>query len=107
MFYFQDYPVIPKPDYNLSPADQYRLIMCQAEQQIQSGLQTQYASTCFPIDWLDGGARINALLAAIGGGAVSAGGGGVRGGLQVLMQYAFAYGAYYGFQQGLNCQHWQ
>lgn len=93
MFYFQDYPVIPQPDYNILSADQYRLIMRQAEQQIQSGLQTQYASTGFPINRLNGGARTNALLAAIGGGTVSAGGNGIYGGLQVLMLYAFAYGA--------------
>lgn len=103
----QFYPAFPNQVYGLSPAAQYQLMMQQAGQQILTGLQTQYASTGYPINLLQGGAHTVALLAAIGGGAVSAGGGGVYGGLQVLMQYAFAHGAYYGFQQGLNCQHWQ
>lgn len=89
--------------YGLSPAEQqYQLMMQQAEQQILMGLQTQCASTGYPIDLLQGGAHIVALLAAIGGGAVSAGGGGVLAGLETLMQYAMAYGAYYGYQQRLQ-----
>ncbi|MDE5569208.1 MAG: hypothetical protein K2I82_00955 [Ruminococcus sp.] len=77
----------------------------QSGQQIYNGLKEQYASTGYPIDWLHGGPHIGAILAAIGGGAVSTGGAGMLGGLQVLLQYAWAAGAAYGYQEGY-CQRW-
>lgn len=107
MFNSQFYPLFPAQGNYASPATQYQLMLQEAQQQIHARLQAQFASTSYPIDGLNGSAHTAAVLAAIGGGAVSAGGGGVAGGLQVLLQYAFAAGAYYGFQQGLNCQHWQ
>ena len=102
----QFYPNFPNPTYSLHPVVQYQLMIQQAEQQILTGLQAQYASTGYPIDWLQGGAHISAVLATIGGGAVSAGGNGMYGGLQVLLQYAWAMGATYGFRQGYNAQQW-
>ncbi len=96
------YPVAYFQYYGVSPIEQYQILMQQYQQQIQAGLQAQYASTGYPIDWLSGGARIAAVLAAIGGGAVSAGGNGVYGGLQVLLQYAFAAGGYYECQRRLS-----
>jgi len=81
-------------------------MMQQAGTQIQRGLQTQFAGTGYPINMLWGGAHTNAVLAAIGGGAVSAGGNGVYGGLQILLQYAWAAGAYYEAQRRLGTQWW-
>ena len=107
MFNTTLFPALPDQPYNLTPFEQYRLQIQQAEAQIQRGVQTVYASTGYPINWLNGGAYTNAVLAAIGGGATSAGGCGVCGGIQVLMQYAAAYGAYYGYKQAImNSQHW-
>ena len=100
------FPALPDQPFSLAPFEQYRFALQQAEAQIQRGVQTMYASTGYPINWLSGGAHMNAVLAAIGGGATSAGGSGVYGGLQVLMQYAAAYGACYGYQQGImDSQH--
>lgn len=90
----------------LTAADQYRRMMWETQQQIQLGLQAQCASTGYPIEMLWGGAHTNAVLAAIGGGAVSAGGNGVYGGLQILLQYAWAAGAYYEAQRRLATQYW-
>lgn len=102
--FYQMYPEIP---FCPTPAELYQIQMQQAQQQIQAGLQAQFASTGYPIDWLNGGAHTAAVLAAIGGGAVSAGGGGVAGGLHVLLQYAFAAGAYYEYQRRLAYpEHW-
>jgi len=101
MFNAHPYPSFPAQGTSVSPATQYQLMMMQAQQQIQSGLQAQYASTGYPIDWLNGGAHTAAVLAAIGGGAISAGGNGIAGGLQVLLQYAFAAGGYYECQRRL------
>lgn len=92
--------------YGVSPIEQYQLMMQQAGTQIQRGLQTQFAGTGYPINMLWGGAHTSAVLAAIGGGAISAGGCGVYGGLQILLQYAWASGAYYEAQRRLAAQWW-
>lgn len=98
---------VPVSSYSgLTPADQYQQMMLEAQQQIQIGLQAQYASTGYPVDMLWGGARTSAVLASIGGGAISAGGCGVYGGLQILLQYAWAAGAFYEYQRRLTTQWW-
>lgn len=104
----QLFQYVPQIYYGMgmAPADQYRLMMQQAGTQIQRGLQTQYSGTGYPIELLWGGARTNAILAAIGGGTISAGGNGVYGGLQILLQYAWASGAYYEAQRRLPPQWW-
>lgn len=102
----QFYPVFPNQAYSLHSVSQYQLMIQQAEQQILMGLQAQHASTGYPIDWLQGGAHVSAVLAAIGGGTVSADGNGMYGGLQVLLRYTWAMGAVHGFQQGYNAQQW-
>ena len=99
MFDAKFFPSSVPSYYGMTPADQYLYMLQRAQQQIQAGVQAQYASTGYPINWLNGGAHTAAVLAAIGGGAVSAGGGGIYGGLQVLLQYAFAAGAYYEYQR--------
>ena len=96
----------PQIFYGMTPADQYQHMMWEAQQQIQRGLQTQFAGTGCPIEMLWGGAHTNAVLAAIGGGALSTGGYGVYGGIQVLLQYAWAAGAYYEYQRRLDAQWW-
>lgn len=102
MFQEQFFPTPLMPNYGIPPVDQYQLVMQQAEAQVLMGLQTRYASTGYPIDLLHGGAHIVAQLAAIGGGALRDGGGGVLVGVQRLIQLSAAYGAYYGYQQGLQ-----
>ncbi len=99
---------VPVPSCSgLAPADHYQRMMWEAQQQIQRGLQTQFAGTGYPINMLWGGAHTSAVLAAIGGGAISEGGCGVYGGLQILLQYAWASGAYYEAQRRLPPQWWQ
>ena len=104
MFNDQFSSILTTQIYGILPADPYQYIcicqMCMAYVQIQNGLQAQYASTGYPINWLSGGARIDALLASIGGGAVNTGGTGMVGGLQVLLLFAWAMGKYQGYQQG-------
>lgn len=102
----QLFQYVPQIYYGMAPADQYRLMMQQAGTQIQRGLQTQFAGTSYPINMLWGGAHTSAVLAAIGGGAISEGGCGVYGGLQILLQYAWASGAYYEAQRRLSPQWW-
>ena len=106
MFDYLYYPSMPQNPCGITPAEQYQHMMWEAQQQIQLGLQAQYASTGYPVDMLWGGARTSAVLASIGGGAISAGGCGVYGGLQVLLQYAWAAGAYYEYQRRLTTQWW-
>ena len=106
MIDFLDYPFVPQMPYGITSADQYQRMMWETKQQIQLGLQAQCASTGYPIEMLWGGAHTNAGLAAIGGGAVNAGGSGVSGGLQILLQYAWAAGAFYESQRRLGAQWW-
>lgn len=107
MFNTTLFPAMPNQPFNFTPLEQYRFLIQQAEAKIQRGVQTVYASTGYPINWLNGGAHTNAVLAAIGGGTTRAGGYGVCGGIQVLMQYAAVCGAYYGYQQGRkDSQYW-
>ena len=102
----QNYPYVPQVSYGMPPAEQYLFMLQQAHEQIQLGLQAVYASTGYPIELLWGGAHTNAVLAAIGGGAICAGGYGVCGGIQVLLQYAWAAGAYYEAQRNLATRYW-
>ena len=100
----QLFQYVPHIYYGTASSDQYLLMLKQAQEQIRFGLQTVCASTGCPIELLWGGAHINAVLAAIGGGAISAGGYGVCGGIQVLIQYAWAAGAHYEAQRRLGTQ---
>lgn len=103
----QYHKFFPKPilhNQGLTPAMQYQSMQQQAGQQICRGLQVQSASTGIPMDSLQGGAYITALLAAIGGGSIAAGGNGIDGGLKTLCEYIWAKGAEHGLQQGLDYQ---
>lgn len=104
MQYDQFFPTPILPNHGLTPVMQYQLMQQQAGQQIYRGLQVQNASTGYPMDLLQGGAHITALLAAIGGGSIATGGNGIAGGLKTLCEYIWAQGAAYGFQQGLTYQ---
>ena len=90
------------PDYFNPALQDFFHLRQQAETQIQKGLETSLASTGYPMEKLYGGAKIDALLATIGGGSVNNGGQGMYGGLRMLMLYAWACGAGYGFQQGVE-----
>ena len=101
------FPVeLPNP-FEEFPDDQYYAPLHRSAQKLQNGARATHASTGRPMSEISGGARIDATLAAMGGGAINKGGQGMRGGLSALLQYAFNAGRVYEHLQNLDQQDWE
>lgn len=95
-------PVQSESPKDIVSSEQYELQLSNCAQKIENGLNTTEAGTGYPINKLHGGAHINAVMAAIGGGPINKGGSGMAGGLQVLLQYKEAVTALKVQQESIN-----
>lgn len=85
--------------FSIERAEKKNLIAqtSKTEERIKNGLSKPNASTGTPIEELHGAARFVANLSNIGGGSLETGGGGMREGLETLLEYQAC-------KTQLNCQ---